>query len=150
MIVSKPKFKALSAIVMFLILAYGALFFNLRSFMLEGSMAWWRWLLTVVLCMIVVGVTIKSLMDFKTMRLGANELKVKRYFGLIKDTWDLTTLVAWTEERIKTKNGEFRELTLVFPKNKVVKLTIQQDSGYERIYKYLVKKQGKKKVDPAK
>ncbi|MCG8476080.1 MAG: hypothetical protein MI784_11485 [Cytophagales bacterium] len=146
MVVSKPKIKAVFALGIFILLVYIALFMLLNFILGQQVFAWWLILLAGVVCALAFGLTIKSLNDFKTLRLSNNLLTVSSYLGLVKQDYPMDELKAWTEETVKTKSEPFVEITMIFSGKQFIKLNNQQDAGFQEFFKYLKKKKPKLKV----
>lgn len=80
------------------------------------------------------------------MTVGAETFKVARPFIFSGYQFKLKDVSTWQETIIETKNGKFRELTVVNSSGKSLKLTFQENSNYEKVIKYLVKKLPKKRI----
>ena len=143
MIISKPKTGTLFSIGVFLILAYGASGYMLYQVIQMQSFATYQLLLLPLTVGIALGVTIKMIIDYKTIVMQNERVDVK-FLLPIRKRYYLKNLDFWQETKIKTFSGTFKELTLRFESRKAVKLSSQEHSNYERIQRYLKKKYPRK------
>ncbi len=142
MIISKPHTRALFAISVFLILCFTLSYFALKAIFGGGSQ-WYHLLLVLAVLPIALIIMIRQLVNFKIITVGNNEIKVSHPFIFKGYKINLPDLVSWEETIIPTKNGQFRELKIRSAKN-VLTLSIQENTNYLEVYKYLKKKAGKK------
>ena len=143
MIVSKPKFNALFAIIVFLIICFSLGLINL-NILVKGDARWFNYLIVAVTLPIGLSILIKQLAGFKIVTVGGETFKVGKPFLLSGYQFKLKNIDWWEETTIKTKNGEFKELTISQDTGKKLKLTLQENSNYKRIRDYLSKKVAKK------
>ncbi len=143
MIVSKPKFNALFAIIVFLVICFSLGLINL-NILIDGDGQWFNYLIVAITLPIGLSILIKQLVGFKIITVGEEAFKVGKPFILGGYQFKLKNIDWWEETTIKTKNGEFKELTIAHDTGKKLKLTLQENSNYKRIKDYLSKKVGKK------
>lgn len=143
MIISKPKTGTLFAVSVFLILAYGASAYMLYEVVQDQSFATYQIFLLPLTLGIALGVTIKMIIDHKTIIVQKDRVDVKFLLPIHKRYY-LKNLDFWQETKIKTFSSTFKELTLRFDNRKAVKLSSQENSNYERIQRYLKKKYPRK------
>ena len=143
MIVSRPKFNALFAIFVFLIICLSLGIVNL-NIILKGGAQWFNYLIVVVTFLIGFSILIKQLVGFKVVTVGEDTFKVAHPFIFRGYQFKIKNIQMWEETVINTKNGQFKELTIGHDPGKKLKLTIQENSNYKSIRDYLAKKAGKK------
>ena len=75
-------------------------------------------------------------------------IKVHIYFPFrfFKTVQDISNLGAWQETIINTNKTQYKELKLVFVNKGYVKISNQENSDYDKVYKYIKKKAPKKEV----
>jgi len=143
MITSKPKSGTLFAVGVFLIMAYGASGYMLYHVVQNQAFATYQMILLPLTIGIALGVTIKTIIDYKTIVIDKDRVDVK-FLLPINKRYYLKNLNFWQETKIKTFSSTFKELTLRFDNRKAVKLSTQENSNYERIVRYLKKKYSRK------
>ncbi len=143
MIISKPKTGTLFSIGVFLALAYGASGYMIYQVVQTQTFATYQMLLLPLTLGIAVGVSVKMVIDYKTIVIDKDRVDVK-FLLPINKRYYLKNLDFWQETKIKTFSSTFKELTLRFDNRKAVKLSTQENSNYERIVRYLKKKYGRK------
>lgn len=143
MIISKPKTGTLFAVIVFLILAYGASGYMLYEVVQTQSFATYQLFLLPLTVGIALGVTIKMIIDYKTIVVQNDRVDVK-FLLPIRKRYYLKNLDFWQETKIKTFSSTYKELTMRFESRKAVKLSSQENSNYDRIQRYLKKKYPRK------
>ena len=146
MIVSRPKTNALFAIFVFLMICFSLGIVNLRI-VLEGGGKWYNYLLIFITFLVGFSILIKQMLGFKIITVGEGTFKVAKPFLLGGYQFKLKNILSWEETVIKTKNGEFKELTIHQDSGKKLKLTLQENTKYKEIAVYLGKKAGNKRVN---
>lgn len=140
MTVSKPKTNTLTALSLFLILIFGSFFLLLGSLLRDGSYFYVKLILAplvLVIGMIVLG---KLLSNIKIVKFGNNVIEVFYPISRMRLKIDVAHILGWHEEVIKTKNGEFRELKILYTKKKILKLSNRENTEYDEAVKYMKKK----------
>lgn len=145
MIVSRPKTNALFAIFVFLMICFSLGIVNL-NIVLEGDGQWFNYTIVIITFLIGFSILIKQLIGFKIITVGEGTFKVAKPFLLGGYQFKLKDILSWEETVIKTKNGEFKELTISQDSGKKLKLTLQENTNYIKVIAYLQKKAGKKRV----
>lgn len=143
MIVSRPKFNALFAIGVFLLICFSLGIVNL-NILLQGGDKWYNYLIVAVTFIVGFSILIKQLIGFKIITVGEETFKVARPFIFSGYQFKVKHIDHWEENVIDTKNGQFKELTIQQSSGKKLKLTIQENSNYKRVKDYLQKKAGRK------
>lgn len=144
MIVSKPKPNALIALGLFIVLNLVAGVYALNT-LFNNDGHWYHYAMTAVNLPLGIMLLIRQLITYKVISIGDNRLSVMYPLRGAQQHFNLMELVSWKEEIIKTKNAPFRQLEIQFD-NFLLKLTIQENTHYEQILKYLKKRAGKKEI----
>ena len=146
MIVSRPKTNALFAIFVFLMICFSLGIVNLNIVLNEDGQ-WFNYLIVIITFLIGFSILIKQLLGFKIITVGEDTFKVAKPFLLGGYQFKVKNIISWEETVIKTKTGEFKELTISEESGKKLKLTLQENTNYLKITAYLLKKAGKKRVE---
>ena len=141
MIVSKPKPTALIALGIFIIICVGVGGYALTN-VLNNTAGWFGYAASFTMLPLAAILLIRQLLSYKTVQIG-DVVRVSYPFRFHKKEVKLKELVLWKQTIIKTKNAPFKQLTLAF-ENFTLKLSVQENSNYEQIYKFLKKRVGKK------
>lgn len=140
MIVSKPKANTITALTIFLILIFISFFLLLNSLLRYES----YFILKLILAPIVLAIGLlvmgKLLGAIKVIKLGKGALHIFYPVSRMKTTVETKDILGWREEVIKTKNGEFREVKILYGKKKILKLSNKENTEYESVVNYLKKK----------
>jgi len=144
MLVSKPKTKALFAIGVFVIIGLSLSLVNL-NIIFQGGSRWYNYLIVLTVLPLALMIIVRQLINYKVISVGKNSIRV--VYPIMKKSFSITLkdLIAWEETVIKTKNGHFKELTLLTDRHRL-KLSIKENTNYEKIKNYLMKNAGGKKV----
>lgn len=143
MIVSKPKVSSLFSLGVFLLISYGTVIFSAVQILTLPYPAFYYYLLLVIIGAISLYVTYKVVTNFKYITVGKEKMEI--YFPLIRKRYliSLTSLTSWKETVIKSAAGTYKELEFRFQNNHVIKMTIQENSNYDKIFQYFQKKHSK-------
>lgn len=144
MIVSKPKPNALMALGVFIAINFVAGVYALANIG-NGVGLWYHYVMASITWPIAFILLIRQLLTYKIVSIGDSKLAVAYPIRSAQKEFFLKELVSWKEEIIKTKNAPFRQLEIQFD-DFLLKLTIQENTNYEQILKYLRKKAGKKEI----
>lgn len=140
MIVSKPKTNTLTALTIFLILIFGSFFVLLDSLLSSESYFIVKLILAPVVLVIGLVVLGKLLGAIKIVKLGDNKLQIFYPISRLKVEVKVPDILGYREEVIKTKNGEFREVKILYTKKKILKLSNRENTEYDAVVRYLKKK----------
>ncbi len=143
MIVSKPKPTALIALGIFIIICFGVGGYALNN-VLNNTAGWFGYVISFTMLPLAIILLIRQLLSYKTVQIG-DLVRVAYPFRFHKKEAKLKELASWKQTIIKTKNDPFKQLTLTF-KNFTLKLSVQENTNYEQIYKFLKKRASKKEV----
>ena len=140
MIVSKPKTQTLTALTIFLVLCFASFFLLLNSLLKEPSYFIVKLILTPIVLVIGLLVLGKSLGAIKVVKVGDNKIEAFYPISRMRTTISVPNILGWHEEVVKTKNGDFREVKILYTKKKILKLSNRENTEYEAVVKYLKKK----------
>ncbi|WP_421977953.1 hypothetical protein [Roseivirga seohaensis] len=145
MIISKPKRKTIFSLTVFtLISVIGSLYF-MRQILAEPS-GTWRYILLGFLLVVCSIMLYKLIFNYKVLKIGYNQIHVYYPFRFFKSVQEISELGAWQETIIHTNKTEYKQLKLVFINKGYVKISNQENSDYDKVYKYIKKKAPKKEV----
>ncbi|GAA5034536.1 hypothetical protein GCM10011506_29570 [Marivirga lumbricoides] len=138
MIISKPRYQTLFALGVFLILVFGSFFLLLNSllsspesfFILKIILA----PLTLVIALLVLS---KFIAAIKVVKIGNNKINITYLISRSKAEIAIADIKGWTEEIVKTKQGDYKEIKILFGQKKILKLSNKENTEYERVVKYL-------------
>lgn len=140
MIISKPKTQTLTALSLFLILIFASFFLVLNSLLKDESYFIIKLILAPIILVIGLLVLGKLLGAIKVVKLGDNKLEAFYPITRMRVKVDMKDVLGWKEEVVKTKNGEFREVKILYTKKKILKLSNRENTEYGSVIKYLKKK----------
>lgn len=137
MIISKPKVSTLFSLSIFLILAYGLSVYLLLRVLGSSNPSFWITIGMGVSVGVALAVTFKVITGYKELHVSKNRIDVYAIFSLFKRRYYFKELLSWEETVIKTATGYFKELTLKFKAGRKVKLTLQENSNYEKVKAFM-------------
>lgn len=140
MIVSKPKTQTLTALSIFLLLIFGSFFVILNSLLKDESYFIVKLILAPIVLVIGLLVMGKLLGAIKVVKVGDNKIDVFYPITRMHVAIKVPEILGWKEEVIKTKNGEFREVKVLYTTKKILKLSNRENTEYEAVVRYLKKK----------
>lgn len=145
MIVSKPKRTTIFSLTVFtLVCGFGSLYF-LRQ-VLSESEGTWRYIVLGILVLTTSILLSKLLFGYKVIKISHDQVHIYFPFRFFKTTQSIKDLGAWQESIVTTNKTEFKQLKLVFLNKGYVKLSNQENSDYDKVYKYIKRKAPKKEV----
>ncbi len=140
MIISKPKVNTLTALSVFLVLTFGSFFMLLNSLLTNESFFILKIILTPLVLVIGLIVLSKLLAAIKVVKVGDGKIQVLYPITRMRVMIQVSEVLGWREEVVDTKNGDFRELKILYTKKKILKLSNKENTEYDAIVKYLRKK----------
>jgi len=144
MIVSKPKTTALFALGIFIIICFGMGSYALRA-ILNNVGVWYHYLVSGLFLPIAFILLLRQVLSYKLIKVGENMITVEYPFKRKFKTFKISDIINWKEVIIKTKNAPFKQLEISFDKF-LLKLSVQENTNYDLLLKYLKKKAAKKQV----
>ena len=145
MIESKPKRNTIFALFMSALTTGGGSFYFMSD-ILSGDTAPWRFIVLIILLISTSLLLYKLIFNYKVIRISHDIIHVYYPFRFFRSSQPIKDLGAWQETIIQAKYGIFKELKLVFYSKGYVKITNQENSDYDKVYKYIKKKAPKKQV----
>lgn len=146
MIVAKPKFNTFFALGVFLLLVYGVITYMIYDISSSEIVSVWLYILLMLVAGIAVTVTIKFVSSYKVISLEKNRLDISMLFGLIRKRLYFKDLESWREERVKTSNGIFKQLSANFINKNSISLSNQEHDNYDKVVGFFRKHYGKKEI----
>ncbi|MEP4531920.1 MAG: hypothetical protein ABJ004_02460 [Cyclobacteriaceae bacterium] len=140
MIVSKPKSNTTVALGVFLVLIFVVFFFLLNSLISVPDYFIFKLVLTPIVLVIGLIVLSKFLGSLKVVTLGKDKITVLYLITRMRISIDVSQVLGWREEVVKTKNGDFREVKILYTKKKILKLSNKENTEYDKVIQYLKKK----------
>lgn len=142
MIRSRPKKSTLFSLVLFLILAYSAGFWTALT--IPSYPLYW-YLIPVFCLSTALAVSIKVLTGYRVLVINRNRWKVKRL--LRSDTiFNTKDIEWWQETEIKTAGGLYKQLHIQAKGGRNVKISLQEHTEYQKIYKEMKTNCPRKKI----
>lgn len=145
MIESKPKRNTIFALFVSTLMAGGGSFYFMSD-ILGGDTAVWRFIVLGILLLSTSILLYKLIFNYKVIRISHDIIHVYYPFRFFRSSLPVKDIGAWQETIIETKSGIFKELKLVFDTKGYVKITNQENSNYDKVWKYVKKKAAKKEV----
>ena len=140
MIISKPKSSIMVSIgilIIALLAVDGWLFYALVQS--PESNFWLKLILTPTLLVIIIAIARRGYTSSLRLTIGNNKLSYKHFLGSEKSC-NISDVKSWHEELVKQKNGDYKQLTFVLANGKVIQLSNQENSEYQRVLSYIKKK----------
>ncbi len=144
MIVSKPKAEALTALSIFIVICIAMGGYTLRA-ILNGVGEWYHYVISSITLLVGIVLLIRQVVSYKVISIGENLVKVNYPLRWKLKIFKLKDLIHWKETIIKTKNAPFKQMEMRF-EGYNLKLSVQENTNYEQIAKYLKKRVSKKEV----
>ena len=140
MIHSKPKSSLLISIAMVLVgilLLDGWLFYTLLLH--PDDYFWWKLVLTPTLLVVAIAMARKGYQATLQLSIGNNQLTY-RYLLSSPKSHPVSEVKSWHEDVVNPKKVAYRRLTILLAHGRVLQLSNQENSNYERVVTYLKKK----------
>ncbi len=140
MIKSQPKSSMIISIGAFLIIILivdAWLFYGLIKS--PSSYLWLKLILTPILLVVAIAIGRKGYMSTLSITINNSILTYKYLFGS-KKSFKISEIINWNEEVVKSRNGEYKQLSIMAGNGKVFRLSNQENSHYQSVVNYLKKK----------
>ena len=135
MITSRPKSSALFSLGIFVLACFSVGGYNLSAIL--DDRGWWlNYLLSALLLTLGLAILMRQLWSYKIVRIDKSKLFIKYTLRFSQKALTLKEISYWEETIIKTGNGQFKQVEMVFDHEKV-QLTMQENTNYSRILTYL-------------
>lgn len=106
---------------------------------------WWKLIFTPVLLVVAIAIARKGYTTAFRLTIGNNQLTY-RYLLSAKKTHNITEVSSWHEEVVKNKKLEYKRLTVILSNGRVLQLSNQENSNYQKVIDYLRKRVKMKKA----
>ena len=146
MIVSRPQRKTIFSLGLFTGVIFVGLVISTRAMLSGGEIPTWRYIVTGLLLLTASFLIHKLIFNYKVLKISHDKFHIYYPFRFYKSVQDVKDLGAWQQTVVNTNKTEFKELKLVFVNKGYVKITNQENSDYEKVYKYVKRKAPKKEV----
>lgn len=140
MIISKPKFGTSFSLGVVVTLIFAVFFFLLDSLLRHPDYFWVKLILAPMVLAIGLLIFGKFLSGMKQITLGDGKIEVLFLVSRQRIKLPVKEVLGWREEVVKTKNGDFREVKILYDKKKIIKLSNKESTEYDKAVKYLREK----------
>ncbi len=144
MIVLRPKATtlfSLSIFISFCLIAGGV---GITHYLLNNALAWYDYIFLILLFPLGIILLLRLIFNYALVRIGRNQITVIYPTRFTERSYELDQLKYWTEKKVKTPSGLYKEVEIRFNDNRKVSLSLQEHKGYEEALSYLKKKCGNK------
>lgn len=135
--VAKPKRQTTVALVIFLVLVFCSFFMLFHSLLTTETYFAVKLILAPIVLVIGLLVLGKFIASVKTVTFDKNRIDVDYHISGKKVRIAVKEILGWREETVGTKNGDFRELKILYGKKKVLKISNRENTSYEPAVKWL-------------
>ena len=146
MLVSKPNLKTLFSLLTFLTVDLGLLAYLYLGPLQQSDAPFYLQLLMGILGLMAFIILWKIIGAYKILSIQKKKIAVRYPFKTGSFESSLNNLVDWQETVIKTNNTHFKELKIKFEANKVVKISLQENTNYDKVIDFLRKNASKKEI----
>ena len=146
MIVSRPQRKTIFSLGLFTLVIFVGLVISTRAMLSGGEVPTWRYVVTGLLLLTASFLLHKLIFNYKVLKISHDKFHIYYPFCFYRSVQDVKELGAWQQTVVNTNKTEFKELKLVFVNKGYVKITNQENSDYDKVYKYVKRKAPKKEV----
>ncbi len=144
MIRSTPISSTLTSIGLFVALDIALLIYMFIHYYNTTNIPIYIYVLGSLLLFAAIAIGWKTVVGYKILEIDRDKVKV-RYPLLLKSFQSpINHLDFWEETLVTTNKTKFKELKMVFKNKKVVKITLHENSNYERITKLIRNAAGNK------
>lgn len=138
--ISKPKRQTLWALGIFLILVFCSFFMLFHSLLTADAYFIVKIILAPVILVIALIVTGKFIESFKTVNFDKNKIDVLYHVSRKKMRIPIKEVLGWKQEVVGTKNGDFKEVKILYGNKKMLKLSNKENSNYDKVIAWLKSK----------
>lgn len=110
-------------------------------------MIWYQYGIAIVLGPLALGLLAKTIFGYKRVEIGKNRIGINFPLRFKKNSYNLKEILQWTEQKVKTAGGTFKEVVIRFDNGTKITLSLQEHTNYLEAVKYLRKKCPKKYID---
>lgn len=146
MIISRPKSSALFSLTIFIIISLALAYAGISRPIETGVWKWYNYIAVYIFGPLAMILSFRIMYNFKVLYISKAQVEAWFPFRFFRKKYKLEELEFWNEETVKTGKTLFRELRMKF-RNKTIKISNQENSSYDKIFKYLSTKAKTKKND---
>lgn len=152
MIVSRPKRQTIFSLGVFTAVILVGLIYFWKQIITMEEVATWRYIVATLLLISATLLLHKLIFNYKVLKISHDKVHIYYPFRFFKSVQDIKDLGAWQETVIDTskkknpEKTEYKQLKLVFVNKGFVKISNQENSDYDKVYKYVKRKAPKKEV----
>jgi len=146
MIVSRPKRQTIFSLGVFTTAILAGLVYSCLPSVKLQEVPTLRYIVVGLLLLTASLLLHKLIFNYKVIKISHYKVHVYYPFRFFKSVQDIKDLGVWQETVIDTKKSEFKQLKLVFIDKGYVKISNQENSDYDKVYKYIKRKAPKKEV----
>lgn len=146
MIVSRPKRQTIFSLGIFTIVILTGLVYFWQQLLKLEEVPTWRYIVLGLLVLTGSLLLHKLIFNYKVIKISHDKVHIYYPFRFFRTVQDIKDLGAWQQTVIDTKKSEYRQLKLVFVNKGFVKISNQENSDYDKVYKYVKRKAPKKEV----
>lgn len=146
MIISRPKRQTVFSLGVFTAVILVGLVYSWMQLIKLQQVPTWRYIVVGILLLTASLLLHKLIFNYKVIKISHDKVHVYYPFRFFRSVQDIKDLGAWQQTIIDTKKSEFRQLKLVFVNKGYVKISNQENSEYDKVYKYIKRKAPKKEV----
>lgn len=146
MLVSKPNLKTLFSLLTFLAVDFGLLAYLYFEPLQQPKAPFYLHLLMGILGLVALIITWKIIGAYKILSIQKKKIKVHYPLRAGGFESNLNDLINWQETVIKTNNTHFKELKMKFTANKEVKISLQENTNYDKVVNFLKRNAPKKEL----
>jgi len=146
MITSRPKRQTVFSLGIFTTVIMVGLVYSWIQLVKLQEVPTWRYVVVGLLLLTASLLLHKLIFNYKVIKISHDKVHIYYPFRFFKSVQDIKDLGAWQETVIDTKKDEYKQLKLVFVNKGFVKISNQENSEYDKVYKYIKRKAPKKEV----
>lgn len=144
MIISKPKSTALTALGIFIIICLAVGGYAFRA-IINTTGEWYHYAIASISLLIGFVLLIRQIFTYKIVLIGEKSIKINYPLRWKSIEFKIKELIEWSETIIETKNSPFKRMELKFD-GFLLKLSVQENTNYDRINRLLKKRVAKKEI----
>ena len=146
MIISRPKPNALFALSVFIVFALSLAYAGIKGPIDSGIWHWYNYIAVWFFGPLAMILSFRIMYNFKVIYIGKGHFIFWFPFRFFRKKYKLEELISWSVDSVKTGKTVFKQLEMKFS-NKSFKISNQENTSYDNIYKYLSQKSKSKRND---
>ncbi|MBI1769760.1 MAG: hypothetical protein HYR67_15445 [Bacteroidetes bacterium] len=146
LIISRPQTNTLISFSFFILITVAVATMNVVVVIKGQLVAWYNYLVLIVLIPIGLFVVFRIFIQYKILRLGGNQIQIDYPVLRKSQKYSIEEIVKWRENKVKTgKNSEYKEVEILFSDRNKLSISHKEHTEYPRIVQYLTQKASKKR-----